>query len=85
MNTKTPVYVGTIVGSIVAICVLTHSPDWIPRFIDKTTECFTGSHAKYYEPSLVLTVFVGGGSVVSYLAGRLVSLFRRTKHDRSAS
>ena len=40
---------------------------------------------KVHEPGLVLIVFVGGGSLLGFLGGRLALLsWKRTRHDDTA-
>ena len=85
MHSRIPTHIGTIAGSIAAIAVLTHSPAWLPAFIQRTAHFFAGDSAGFYESALLLIVFVGGGGLLGTLLGRLASLlYRRIHHDRAA-
>ena len=85
MQSRIPTHIGTIAGSITAIAIVSHSPSWLPHFIQWTAHRFAGDSARFYEPALVLIVFVGGGGLLGTLIGRLALLIYRRIHDDNAA
>lgn len=80
MNTKTrfPSDIGTIVGGIVGIGILAHSPAWTPHFIHKLAGFFSDSGQIFYEIPVILILCLGGGRCIGYLIGLL---YRKIRHD----
>jgi len=81
-KTRLPSDIGTIVGSVTAIAIFAHSPDWTPHFIHKLAGFISDSGQIFYEIPIVLILCLGGGRSMGYLIGLL---FRRIRHDTAAS
>jgi len=85
MNAKArlPSDIGTIVGGIVCLTILAHSPDpdWTPRFIHQLAGLFVDTGQSYIERPIILILCVGGGRLIGYMIGRL---FRRIRHHTTA-
>jgi hypothetical protein len=81
MNTKTrfPSDIGTIFGCIVCIIILAHSPDWTTRFIHKLAGLFSDHGQIFYEISIIWILCLGGGRLIGYLFGRLITSILKRK------
>jgi hypothetical protein len=84
MNKRIPSDVGTIVGGIIYIAILICWPDWKPHFAQKLAALFPGFDSSFYQFVVFFILLLGGGRLVGYFAGRLVSFILSKRHDQAA-